>query len=81
MTDIDPKAIDAAVKAMDSIVEGSKFPSTFPWRIDRVDSNGSFQLVQGFSDKAERDRTLGRMKARAAIMAYLEFMREEASSA
>jgi len=80
MSDINPKAIDAAVKAMDSIVEGSKWPSAYPWRIERLDSCASI-LLQGFSDRAERDRSLARIKARVAIEAYLEFMREKEEAA
>ena len=76
MTDIDPKAIDVAVKAMDSIVEGSKFPSAYPWRI-----YCAAELLEEFPDKAERDRSLARIKARAAITAYLEFMREQEQAA
>jgi len=77
MTDIDSKAIDAAVKAMETIAEGSKFPSAYPWRIYRAAEYGHPILLEEFPDKAERDRSLVRIKARVAIEAYLEFMREK----
>jgi len=81
MTDIDPKAIDAAVKAMETIVEGSKFSSAYPWRISRTAEYGDPVLLEAFAKRSERDRSLARIKARVAIEAYLEFMREEAASA
>ena len=83
MTDIDPKAIDAAVKAMETIVEGSKFPSARQWRIYRIANNNSSQLLEEFASMEDRDRSLARIKARVAIEAYLEFERErfEAASA
>jgi len=81
MTDIDPKAIDAAVKAMETIVEGSHSPSAYPWRIYRAAEYGDPILLEEFPNKAERDRSLVRIKARVAIEAYLEFMREQEEAA
>ena len=82
MSEIDPKAIDAAVKAMETIVEGSQSPSAYPWRIYRRETNSSaYYLLEEFSDRKERERSLIRIKARAAIEAYLEFMREQEEAA
>jgi len=76
MTDIDPKAIDAAVKAMNSISGMS--PNARTYRIYRVEHNsGSSHLLEEFDDRPAQDRALVRIKARVAIEAYLEFEREK----
>ena len=79
MSEIDPKAIDAAVKAMETIV-ANKFPTSPQWRIYRITNNSS-HLLEKFASMEDRDRSLARIKARAAIEAYLEFMREKEESA
>jgi len=82
MTDIDPKAIDAAVKAMEKFIKANGHrDETLPWKICRTLSFGRAITIEEFAYQDEQDRSLARIKARAAIEAYLEFMREKEESA